>query len=135
MLLESELNRDVSTDGERLHEVLRALPKPCGVFAANDVTACFVIETARFCGIGIPGEIGVTEYILQRRIEYAKDLLRTGELNVNQETQACGFPIHRSFFRVQTSDRHHARQGASRGETIGTTPSVVVTFDHRFRPS
>jgi LacI family transcriptional regulator len=43
----------------RLAEVLTALPKPCGVFAANDVIACFLIETARDLGIRIPEQIGV----------------------------------------------------------------------------
>src|SRR6476661_2994896 len=45
---------------QRLHdEVLRALPRPCGVFAGNDVIACFLIEAARFHGMRIPRDVGV----------------------------------------------------------------------------
>ena len=42
-----------------LAQLLAALPKPCGIFAANDVIACFMIETARDGGIRIPEQIGV----------------------------------------------------------------------------
>lgn len=42
-----------------LRHVLAALPKPCGVFVANDVMACFLIETARAGGISVPEQIGV----------------------------------------------------------------------------
>jgi len=216
-----------------LAEVLTALPKPCGVFAANDVIACFLIETARELGIRIPEElgvlgvdddpvpnaaaglaissvvvpfremgrraaelvdqlrrgkdarriqlpptrvvvrtstdafmvedrlvrhaqayieshrqgrikvsevaravgctrvtlgqrfgrhlrVGVLDYILQRRMEYAKDLLRAGELNVDQVAQACGFqnsPFFCSVFKRITGTtpgrvRAEAKQSA-----------------------
>ena len=42
-----------------LRDILRALPKPCGIFACNDVVACFAIETARAEGLGVPDDIGV----------------------------------------------------------------------------
>lgn len=45
-------------DSALLH-ILRELPKPCGIFAANDVIACFLIETARVHGIRVPQQIGV----------------------------------------------------------------------------
>lgn len=41
------------------HDLLTKLPKPCGLFAPNDVTACYVIENARACGIRIPQDLGV----------------------------------------------------------------------------
>jgi len=44
---------------QALHRVISRLPRPCGVFAMNDVAACFVIETARFCKIQIPSQMGV----------------------------------------------------------------------------
>ena len=42
-----------------LGRMLQQLVKPCGIFAANDVIACFVIETARHLGIQVPHELGV----------------------------------------------------------------------------
>ena len=42
-----------------LHQVLTALPNPCGIFAANDTIAFFLIETARLYGIAVPERIGI----------------------------------------------------------------------------
>ena len=42
-----------------LRRFLQSLPKPCAVFAANDVTAAETIAAARFMGIGIPEELAV----------------------------------------------------------------------------
>ena len=39
--------------------VLQTLPKPCGVFAACDTGACYLIRQARELGLRIPDEIGV----------------------------------------------------------------------------
>ena len=44
---------------QRLGRFVEQLPKPCGVFAVNDVIACFLIETARLSGIRMPRELGV----------------------------------------------------------------------------
>lgn len=38
---------------------LDALPKPCGLFAANDVVGETVLKAARFEGIGVPDELAV----------------------------------------------------------------------------
>ena len=35
--------------------------------------------------------ITTSEYILRRRIEYAKELLRKGDLNVEEVSSICGF--------------------------------------------
>jgi LacI family transcriptional regulator len=43
----------------RLLELLAALPRPCGIFAANDVIACFVLQAARQIGRRIPEDFGV----------------------------------------------------------------------------
>ena len=43
----------------RLHDLVSNIPKPCGVFAVNDVVACFVIESARSHGFNVPYEVGV----------------------------------------------------------------------------
>jgi len=44
---------------EVLHRIVCDLPKPCGIFAMNDVAACFIIETARACKIKIPQQMGI----------------------------------------------------------------------------
>lgn len=48
--------------GHGRHAVQRALtslPKPCGIFAAHDVAACYVIQAARALGFRVPGDFGV----------------------------------------------------------------------------
>jgi len=40
-------------------QLLQELPKPCGIFAANDVMACFIIEAARLEGLAVPRQLGV----------------------------------------------------------------------------
>jgi LacI family transcriptional regulator len=43
----------------RLLQLLGSLPRPCGVFAANDVIACFVLQAARQIGRRVPEDFGV----------------------------------------------------------------------------
>ena len=50
---------NVTRRNESLNRVLESLPKPCGIFASNDVIACFVIQTAREKGYRVPEDIGV----------------------------------------------------------------------------
>ncbi len=42
-----------------LREFIRRLPKPCGVFAANDGVAVEVLTAARFAGVTVPGDLAV----------------------------------------------------------------------------
>ncbi|MCC6579801.1 MAG: substrate-binding domain-containing protein [Phycisphaeraceae bacterium] len=42
-----------------LRNDLNALPFPCGVFAANDVIACYIIQAARESGLRVPEQLGV----------------------------------------------------------------------------
>ncbi len=44
---------------QRLQEVLEELPKPCGIFAANDVIACFILQAARQRQYRVPEDLGV----------------------------------------------------------------------------
>jgi LacI family transcriptional regulator len=44
---------------QKLQSLLKSLPKSTGIFAVNDVAACYIIEAARNCGIKVPQEIGV----------------------------------------------------------------------------
>lgn len=50
---------NVKRRNESLHRVLDSLPRPCGIFAANDVIACFLVQTAREKGYRVPEDIGV----------------------------------------------------------------------------
>ncbi len=43
----------------RLQELVARLPKPCGVFGANDVIACFVLQAARQSRLRVPEDVGV----------------------------------------------------------------------------
>lgn len=42
-----------------LHQMLAGLDKPCGIFAANDVIAFFIIQAARQVGYRVPEDIGL----------------------------------------------------------------------------
>ncbi len=44
---------------ERLQGLIRCLPTPCGVFTANDVIACFVVQAARHQRYRVPEDLGV----------------------------------------------------------------------------
>ena len=44
---------------EGLARFLQALPKPCGVFAANDATAALVASACAECGLAIPDDIAL----------------------------------------------------------------------------
>ena len=44
---------------EGLARFLKALPKPCGVFAANDATAALVVSACAECGLAIPDDIAL----------------------------------------------------------------------------
>lgn len=46
-------------DRDAMRRALRSLPTPCGIFAAHDVAACYVIQAARVLGFRVPGDFGV----------------------------------------------------------------------------
>ena len=43
----------------RLREFLEGLPRPCALFAANDLTAAEVLTAAEFVGVKVPNELSV----------------------------------------------------------------------------
>ena len=43
----------------RARSFLRALPKPCALFAVTDIHGSEVLAAARYCGIDVPGELAV----------------------------------------------------------------------------
>jgi LacI family transcriptional regulator len=50
---------NVKRRNESLHRMLDSLPRPCGIFAANDVIACFVVQSIREQGCRVPEDFGV----------------------------------------------------------------------------
>lgn len=52
-------NLNVAGRTSGLKEILESLPAPCGIFAANDVIACFVLQTARSMKRNVPDDFGV----------------------------------------------------------------------------
>jgi LacI family transcriptional regulator len=44
---------------KRMQGLLKRLPTPCGIFTANDVIACFVLQAARHAGDRVPEDLEV----------------------------------------------------------------------------
>ena len=74
-----------------LRSFLRGLPKPCGLFAANDAVATEVLAAARFLGIAVPNELAVLgvdnqEELCERAVptlsSVEQDHVRAGEFAV-----------------------------------------------------
>ncbi|MDR3405948.1 MAG: substrate-binding domain-containing protein [Chthoniobacter sp.] len=42
-----------------LQDLLAILPRPCGIFAANDVIACFVSQAVRHLNLSVPDDFGL----------------------------------------------------------------------------
>ncbi|MDE3276401.1 MAG: substrate-binding domain-containing protein [Verrucomicrobiota bacterium] len=79
------------TVARRMRELrtwLAALPKPCGVFAANDVEAERVRDVCAAANIGIPDEIALVG------VDNRRDICESGAptlTSVEQDFEACGF--------------------------------------------
>jgi LacI family transcriptional regulator len=54
-----DLSSNLVGRNQRLQELISALPKPCGVLAANDAIACFVLHAARQQRCRVPEDLGV----------------------------------------------------------------------------
>jgi len=52
-------SEDLARRHQRLQGLITCLPTPCGVFTANDVIACFVLQAARHERYRVPGDLGV----------------------------------------------------------------------------
>ena len=75
---------------------LTALPKPCGVFAANDVVSECVRSICLAEGIGIPEEIALVG------VDNRRDICESGDptlTSVEQDFESCG------YLSAQTLDR------------------------------
>jgi LacI family transcriptional regulator len=54
-----DLSSNLVGRNQTLQELVSALPKPCGVMAANDAIACFVLHAARLQRCRVPEDLGV----------------------------------------------------------------------------
>ena len=93
-----------------------AVEKMERAFTQNDLTVC---ELAAMCGISevyfrrlFLNTFGISpkEYIIQKRIEYAKDLLLSGDFSVSEISRMCGY----------TEPCHFSREFSKR---VGTSPN------------
>lgn len=50
---------DILDAQRQMADWLKRLPKPCGIFAANDMTAEIVLDAAEFAGLSVPTDISV----------------------------------------------------------------------------
>ena len=50
---------DILTIQNDLRTWLQSLPKPCGIFAANDFAADYVLSTCQIMGIRVPDDVAV----------------------------------------------------------------------------
>ena len=50
---------NVARRNRHLQDLLARLPRPCGIFAANDVIACFILQAARQSRYRVPEDFGV----------------------------------------------------------------------------
>lgn len=95
---------------------LTALPRPCGVFAANDVVAECVRSICLAEGIGIPEEIALVG------VDNRRDICESGDptlTSVEQDFESCG------YLSAQTLDRLLAGEDI-RGQSLTFGVAQVV---------
>ena len=81
---------------------LKGLPKPCGVFAANDVVAECVRNICLAEGIGIPDEIALVG------VDNRRDICESGDptlTSIEQDLEACGYLSARQLDRLASGER------------------------------
>lgn len=122
--------------GGNLRAWLRGLPKPCGLFAANDAMAERVISAAVADGIAIPGEVAVLGCDDDARIcEHAEvtissirpDYRRCGELATESLAEAMERP-GRPARRLSFEDEGVTKRASTRLLAV-SSPEVVRALE------
>lgn len=110
---------NVGADGDptvwqrSLRDFLRALPRPCGVFAANDATAAEVLAAARFEGLEVPGDLAVIG--VDNFVETCENTVPTLS-SVEPDFRAAGrMAAARLLDMTRTGARHPAARSLSFG--------------------
>lgn len=81
---------------------LKGLPKPCGVFAANDAEAERVRNACLSAGVGIPDEV------VLMGVDNRRDICESGDptlTSVEQDFEACGYLSARQLDRLVSGER------------------------------
>lgn len=107
--------------GERRTHALAAwlmgLPKPCGVFAANDAEAERVRNVCLAAGVGIPDEVVLIG------VDNRRDICESGDptlTSVEQDFEKCGYLSARQLDRLVSGER------LPKGRTVTFGVSQVV---------
>ena len=102
--INTELKRSYAPDAH-LKVIAPALEKITADFTNNELT---VAELAAMCNVSeayfrrlFEAKFGVSpkEYIIDKRIGYARQLLETGEITVSQTAELCGYAEISHFSR------------------------------------
>ena len=115
----SRFSVQTTTAAQRMRALrtwLTALPRPCGVFAANDVVSECVRSICLAEGIGIPEEIALVG------VDNRRDICESGDptlTSVEQDFESCG------YLSAQTLDRLLAGEDI-RGQSLTFGVAQVV---------
>ena len=116
---------------------LASLPKPCGLFAANDLLAERVVSEATSLGIAIPGDIALVACDDDPRIcEHAEttissirpDFPRCARLAV--DALSCAMEGHRRIVSHVYGDIGVARRASTRQLPDGHPPQIAKALEH-----
>ncbi len=81
---------------------LKGLPKPCGVFAANDAEAERVRNACLAAGVGIPDEVALVG------VDNRRDICESGDptlTSVEQDFETCGYLSARQLDRLASGEK------------------------------
>ena len=93
---------DLASERSALADWLRALEKPCGIFAVNDRRAKFLQETCRGCGLAIPDQVKV---IGVDNDEIVCECARPTLTSVAPEFMKAGFAAAAALDRLMSGKR------------------------------
>ena len=101
-----------------LARFLRQLPKPCGVFAANDATAALVASGCAECGLAIPDDIAIVG--VDDHEEYCENA-RATITSIRLDFERCGVATAELLDAMM---RAHAQGRAAGGGSVVATYGV-----------
>lgn len=90
-----------------LARFLRALPKPCGLFAANDATAALVASACAECGLAVPDDIAIVG--VDDHEEYCERVAPT-LTSIRLDFVRCGVAAMELLSRMMGSEGTGARR-------------------------
>ena len=98
-------------DAVRFHaglvRFLRSLPKPCGVFAANDLTSSLVVSACEACALAVPDDIAVVG--VDDREEYCEHGAATLS-SIRLDFERCGAAAAELLAEMMAAGRSEPRR-------------------------